>query len=522
MSLLPMSSAIRSLAFCSLILFATTATATDDPVSPKPDGKDGTPEKTDALAPAAAVTHHRLIINGKTIAYTATAATIDLKNNAGDAIGRMFYVAYTADGAGADHRPVTFCFNGGPGSSSLWLHMASFGPVRTEVSDAQPTPPPPYTVTDNPESLLDQTDLIFVDAMGTGFSRILSKGKGEDFYGTDADIAAFGQFIQRWVNASGRWNSPKFLLGESYGTTRASGLLAYLNDKGMSFNGSVMVSSYLNAWTDFNGPPFANDLAYELYLPTIAATAWYHGRLDPKPAQLDAFLDEVRTFALGEYAAALARGNKLGDVEREAVLAKLHRYTAMPEDFLRQANLRIDPSRFGKELLRGNRRTIGRLDARFVGIDHDAAGEFPESDAADDAFAAAFTASLNHYVRDNLHYTTDDLYRPTNYDEVGKDWKLSHGSDNGEAPMPDVAEDLRKAMSANPGLKVFFANGYYDFATPFFETEYTVAHMGLDPALEKNLSWGYYPSGHMIYINPASRQQMKADLARFYQSATTR
>jgi carboxypeptidase C (cathepsin A) len=184
--------------------------------------------------------------------------------------------------------------------------------------------------------------------------------------------------------------------------------------------------------------------------------------------------------------------------------------------------LRIDPSRFGKELLRGQRRTIGRLDARFVGIDHDAAGETPESDAADDAFAAAFTATLNNYVRGTLGYKTDDLYRPTNYEEVGKDWNQGHGSDGGDAPMPDVAEDLRKAMSANPGLKVFFANGYYDFATPFFETEYTVDHMGLDPALEKNLSWGYYPSGHMIYINPASRQQMKADLTHFYQSAGAR
>lgn len=500
---------------------ATPAWAADAPDA-KPDGKDNAPEKTDAPAPAPAISHHRISIAGKTIAYTATAATIDLKNDDGDANGRMFYVAYTADGAPSTHRPVTFCFNGGPGSSSLWLHMASFGPVRTDVADAQPTPPPPYTIGDNPDSLLDQTDLVFVDAMGTGFSRILVKGKGEDFYGTDADIAAFGQFIERWVSVNDRWNSPKFLLGESYGTTRAAGLLAHMGEKGMAFNGAVMVSSYLNAWTYFNGPPFANDLAYELYLPTIAASAWYHGQLDPKPAQLAPFLDEVRAFALGEYATALSKGDKLGDIERAAVLAKLHRYTAMPEDFLRQANLRIDPSRFGKELLRGQRRTIGRLDARFVGIDHDAAGETAESDAADDAFAAAFTATLNQYVRGTLGYKTDDLYRPTNYREVGKDWNQGHGGDNGDAPMPDVAEDLRKAMSANPGLKVFFANGYYDFATPFFETEYTVDHMGLDPALAKNLSWGYYPSGHMIYINPGSRQQMKSDLVRFYQSAVAR
>ncbi|MGA7616708.1 MAG: peptidase S10 [Thermoanaerobaculia bacterium] len=499
---------------------STTAWSADPPDSgAKKEVEKAKPEEVKP-APAPAITHHRIVIDGKTIPYTATAATIDLKNGKDEPIGRMFYVAYTQDGVSdATRRPVTFCYNGGPGSSTLWLEMGSFGPVRVDASDAEPTPPPPYRIESNPESLLDVTDLVFIDAMGTGYSRIIGKGTPKDFYGTDPDIAAFGQFIERWVSTNRRWNSPKFLLGESYGTTRSSGLLAWLQNKGMAFNGAVMISSYLNAYDDFNGPPFSNDLPYEFYLPTMAATAWYHDRLDPKPADLAAFVQEVRQFALGEYAAALAKGSRLGEKERDAVVAKLHRYTAMPEDFLRQANIRIDPSRFEKELLRGERRTVGRLDSRFTGIDHDAAGERPEDDAADSAFGAAFVAAWNTYSRGDLNYQSDDLYKPTNYPEVGKEWDDRHGQGFRKAPMPDVAEDLRQAMSANPGLKVFFANGYFDFATPFFETEYTVSHMGLDPALEKNLSWGYYPSGHMIYIHPPARKQLKQDLAAFYAAA---
>jgi carboxypeptidase C (cathepsin A) len=509
-------------AFGTLLLALPAQTLRAAEPAPTKDSPEAhkKPEKPVPAPPAPAVTHHRLALGGRTIPYTATAATIDLKNDDGDVLGRMFYVAYTEDGvADPKTRPVTFNFNGGPGSSTIWLHMGSFGPMRVEAADAKPTPPAPYRLVENGESLLDKTDLVYVDAMGTGFSRILGKGKPKDFYGTDPDVASFGQFIERWLSANDRWNSPKFLLGESYGTTRAAALLNFLQDKGIAFNGAVMVSSYLNAWDDFNGPPFSNDLPYELYLPTMAATAWYHDRLDPKPADLAAFLEEVRAFALGDYAHALARGSKLGAAERDAVAAKLHRYTGLPEAFLREANLRIDPSRFEKELLRGERRTVGRLDARFEGIDHDSAGEFPEYDAADEAISGAFVAAFNAYARGDLKFSTDELYKPTNYPEVGKDWDDRHGSGQRKAPMPDVAEDLRQAMSKNPNLKIFSANGYFDFATPFFQTEYTVAHMGLDPSLEKNFSWGYYRSGHMIYIHPEARKRMKEDLARFYDEA---
>ena len=477
---------------------------------------------TPVPAPAPAVTHRRMTLGGKPLAYTATASTIDLKNAKDEAVARMFSVAYTADGADPSQRPVTFCFNGGPGSSSLWLHMGSFGPMRVETPDAAPAAPAPYRLVENGQSLLDRTDLVFVDAVGTGFSRIVGKGEGKDFYGTDQDVAAFAQFIERWVSANNRWNSPKFLLGESYGTTRGAALLAYLERHGIAFNGAIFISSYLNAWDDFNGPPFSNDRAYELYLPTMAATAWYHKRLDPMPADLAPFLDEVRAFALGDYARALAQGSRLDAAARAQITAKLHRYTGLPEAYILQANLRIDPNRFEKELLRGERRTIGRLDARYRGIDHDAAGETPEFDAASAAFMGAFTATANAYLRGTLGYKTDDLYKPTNYEEVGKDWDDRHRTDSGRAPMPDVAEDLRLVMSMNPHLRIFSANGYFDFATPFFETEFTLGHMGLDPSLERNVVFGYYPSGHMIYLNEPSLAKLKTDLAKFYDETLVR
>lgn len=487
------------------------------PDQPKTDEKK--PPVVEA-APPASVTQHRIAAGGRTIAYTATAGTIDLKNAKNETIGRMFSVAYADSGAtDAAKRPVTFVFNGGPGSSSMWLHMGSFGPVRVRTTNAAATPPPPYTVADNEDTLLDKTDLVFIDAVGTGYSRIEGKGEPKDFYGTDPDVAAFAQFIERWLGANGRWNSPKFLLGESYGTTRAAALLAAMQTRGVAFNGVVLLSSYLNAWDDFNGPPFASDLPYALYLPTMAATAWYHGRIDPKPASLPAFVEEARQFALGDYARALAQGSRLTAADRDAIVLKLRRFTGMPEALIRNADLRIAPDRFEKELLRGERRMVGRLDARFKGIDHDAAGESPEYDAADAAFGAAFVAALNGYMRDGLKYVRDDLYQPNNYAEVGRNWDDHHTVDRRRSAMPDVAADLRIAMSKNPYLKILSANGYYDFATPFFQTEYTIAHMGLDPSLEKNITFTYYEAGHMVYVNDAARRQMKADVAKFYDEA---
>jgi carboxypeptidase C (cathepsin A) len=511
------------------VLFAaplvTPAAAAEDPGDAKAEGKaakEPTPAPTPTPAPAPASIRQRLTLNGKPIAYTATAATVDLKDSKNETTARMFYVAYTADGADPKQRPVTFLFNGGPGSASLWLHMGSFGPMRVEVPDAQPVAPPPYRFVENSDSLLDRTDLVFVDAVGTGFSRIVGKGEPKDFYGTDQDVEAFCQFIERWVLANNRWTSPKFLLGESYGTTRGAAMLLSLERKGMAFNGAVFVSSYLNAWDDQNGPPFSNDRAYQLYLPTLAATAWHHKKIDPRPPELPVFLEEVRKFSLGEYGQALAQGDKIDAATRAKIAAKLHAYTGLPETYIVSANLRIDPSRFQKELLRGERRTVGRLDGRYQGIDHDAAGEAPEYDPSGQAITAAYTAALNAHVRGTIGYKTEDLYKPSNYEEVGKDWDDRHRTDFGRAPMPNVAEDLRAAMTLNPSLKLFAANGYFDFATPFFETEYTISHMGLDPSLQKNVMYGYYPSGHMIYLHEPSLKQMKVDLARFYDQTLTR
>jgi carboxypeptidase C (cathepsin A) len=502
-----------------LLAFQTPASPAPKPAEPSTSEKQGA--EPGQPAPRPAVTHHRATAAGKTTPYTATASTIDLKNDKDELIGRMFFVAYTADDADASSRPLTFVFNGGPGSSTIWLHMGSFGPMRVETSDAQVTPPP-YKVVENGESLFDKTDLVFIDAMGTGFSRIVAKGQPKDFYGTDADVDAFAQFIQRYLSVNNRWMSPRFLLGESYGTTRAAALLNALQSKGTAFSGAILVSSYLNAWNDFNGPAFSNDLPYQLYLPTLAATAWYHSRLDPKPADLASFLVEVRQFALGEYAHALAQGSHVSAAEASTVVAKLQRYTAMPESLIRNANLRVSPDRFEKELLRGQRRTVGRLDARFIGIDRDTAGETPDYDAADAAMAAVFVSAFNAYVRTDLQFETSDLYRPTNYAEVGREWDDHHRVGGARYPMPDVAEDLREVMSKNPRLRIFSANGYYDLATPFFETEYTLAHMGLEPSLDVNISFGYYQSGHMIYLNGPSRKQMRLDIAKFYDAALAR
>lgn len=457
-------------------------------------------------------TQHVVTVNGEVIHYTATAGNLIVRNDSGAPTGSFFYVAYTKDGADVIKRPVTFLYNGGPGSSSIWLHMGSVAPVRVVTNDAASTPPAPYELKDNPYTLLDKSDLVFIDAMGTGFSQIVGKGTPKEFFGVDADISSFADFIMRYVTVSNRWNSPKFLMGESYGTTRSAGLSSELQKRGMPLNGIVLVSSYLNQFVDFNGPPLALDLPYELYLPTMAATAWYHDKLSPKPADLTAFMAQVRAFALGAYQQALDEGSKLGTAERDAVVAKLHEYTGISEQYWLNANLRLTPDRFQKELLRGERRTVGRLDARYEGIDHDAAGESTEYDAADAAMNGPFTTVFNSYLKNGLHFNTDRIYHTTNYGVVGRSWDDHHHG----ADMLDVVEDLRDAMSKNPYLKVFSANGYFDFATPFFETEYTLDHMGLDPSLEKNISYGYYQSGHMIYMHTPALVQLKHDLAAFY------
>jgi carboxypeptidase C (cathepsin A) len=498
------------LALCTILSSGLVALADDNGASPKaspipvPTSKD-------------AIKHASVAIGGRQIPYTATAGTIVLVDEKSKPTCSMFYTAFTADGnVDLSKRPVTFFYNGGPGSSTVWLRMGSFAPKRVLSTEARHTPPAPYQLVDNGYSLLDKSDLVFVDAPGTGFSRIVGLAKPEDFYGVDQDARAFKQFVERYVSKNKRWNSPKFLFGESYGTTRSAVLVNLLQQDGMDFNGVVLLSSYLNAAADFGGDGL--DTEYISYLPTEAAIAWYHRKIPNRPPNLNAFLRDVRQFAIGEYARALLQGNTLSDGERGAIARKLYAYTGISEQFYRHADLRVEPGEFEKELLRDQFRITGRLDGRFLGIDSKAIGDTPDYDPADTAFASAYVSAFNMYVRDELKYQTDLFYKPTNYGEIGPAWDQHHNIDGNQIPWPDVVQDLHDAMTQNPELRVLSANGYFDMATPFFETEYTLDHMELDPTLRGHLSYVYFDSGHMVYLHAAALAQFKADLARWYDS----
>lgn len=463
-------------------------------------------------------TEHEARIGGHSIDYTATAGTLNIRDEKGNVSASVFYIAYTKKGVDKlSQRPVTFLYNGGPGSSSIWLHMGAFGPVRVQVADGKATPPPPYDLVDNQYSLLDKSDLVFIDAIGTGFSKPVGKAKGKDFWGVDEDIAGFAKFITRYVTVNNRWDSPKFLLGESYGTTRSAALVDYLQQQGMAFNGVTLVSSVLNYGIGMPG----TDLSYELYLPTFAAIAYYHDKLPHKPADLKSFLKQVRHFAVTDYAEALAQGQNLSAADENAIAQQLHNYTGLSATYLKQANLRVDASRFRKELLRGERRTVGRYDGRFEGIDMDAAGERPNYDASDTAIGGAFNAAFHYYLTNQLNYTADVPYKLTNYHIIREwDWKHTPPGRRRAVPLPYVAGDLGEALRTNPHLKVFSANGYFDLATPFFKTEYDISHMELDPSLTDHVQFGYYPSGHMIYLHVPALKDLKGDLAKFYDAAT--
>ncbi|MDE2091915.1 MAG: peptidase S10 [Gammaproteobacteria bacterium] len=461
-------------------------------------------------------TQHTMATNGETIRYTATAGTLVLRDEKGEPTASLFYVAYTKDGVkDLSHRPVTFLYNGGPGSSSIWLHMGAFGPMRVVTTDAAPTPPPPYDLVPNQYSLLDKSDLVFIDAMSTGFSKLLGKAEGKDFWGVDQDTKAFGQFIQRYLTVYDRWNSPKYLLGESYGTTRSANLADWLQHQGIALNGVILVSSVLNYGDTFPG----TDLAYITYLPSYAAIAWYHDKLPNKPADLQAFLQQVRQFARGEYADALFQGSSLPAAEYNQVLAKLQQYTGLSEQYLKDANLRVDPTRFRAQLLRGDDRIMGRYDARFEGINPDDAAETPEYDPSDSSIGPAFTAAWNWYLQNELQYHSDVPYAVTGYDVI-RNWDWKHALPGRPSffkpPLPDVAANLGEAMRQNPHLKVFSANGYFDLATPFFKTEFDIDQLMLPPDIYKNIGFHYYPSGHMIYLHVPALKHLKSDLSKFY------
>ncbi len=475
------------------------------------DAKGGLPVPPEA----ASVTRHSIRLDGRTIDYTATAGNLLLHDDAGQPTASVFYIAYTANGRRTAPRPVTFLFNGGPGAGSLFLMMGSFGPKRAHTASPAVSGPAPYTLADNPDSLLDRTDLVFIDAVGAGFSRPVGHATGKSFWSVDGDLDAFDHFIERYLTVNDRWDSPKYLLGESYGTARAAMLAYRLNQSNIALNGVILMSSVLDSAAFSAGSDFES----ESYLPSFAAIAWYHDRLSPKPPSLPAFLDEVRAFARGPYEQALAQGDALPDAERDAIAARIAGYTGLDGQYIKEARLRVGPSRFRKQLLRGESRTLGRYDARFEGIDFDDAGAHPDYDVSADSISSVFDAALHRHLAQDLDYRPADRYRVFS-DAALRQWDWKHREWWGEQlPVPYAAGDLAQAMRQNPKLRVMSLNGYFDLATPFYATEYALSHLGIERSLRANLELHYYPTGHMIYLDDAALHAMKGDLGRFYDAS---
>ncbi len=485
----------------------------------KNNEKDSAEEPQDNLV----ATRHSVIINGEEVRYTVTTGTIVLREEPDSREeeskgykpkAEIFFIAYVRDDVDDPaSRPLTFSFNGGPGSSSVWLHLGVLGPRRVYNLEDGSMPPPPFKLVDNEYSLLDKTDLVFIDPVNTGFSRVVEGEVPKQYHDFQKDIESVGDFIRLYTTRFKRWLSPKFLIGESYGTTRAAGLSGYLQQRhNMYLNGIMLVSAILN----FQTARFSigNDLPYLLFLPSYTATAWYHSRLDAYlQADLRATLDQVERFVVEEYTEALFRGETLSAEAREDIVNKLARYTGLSPEYLKRANLRVSAQRFFKELLREDGRTVGRLDSRFKGIDRDSAGEFMEYDPMMAEIMGTYTAALNHYVRAELEFESDLPYEVL----TGRVWPWSFKQVENE--FLNVAETLRKAMTINRFLKVYVGNGYYDLGTPYFATEYTFNHMELDPELRENVTMAYYEAGHMMYMHLPSLAQMKKDLMVFIDSA---
>ena len=464
--------------------------------------------------PPLVTTQHSITVSGETINYTATTGYLVLRKEDQTPRAKVFFIAYTRDSESApDQRPITFAFNGGPGSSSVWLHMGALGPKRIKMTEKGESLPPPYSIVDNEYSWLNKTDLVFIDPVETGYSRPAKGVKKKEFTGYEQDIESVGDFIRLYTTRNGRWSSPKFLAGESYGTTRAAGLSGYLQDRyGMYLNGLMLISSILNFQTARFGR--GNDLPYVLFLPTYAAIAYYHQKLPQPPDNLADFLSEVEDFAQGEYATALMRGDSLPENQQTAIVDKLHRYTGLSQEFLEDIHYRIHISRFVKELRRDEGITVGRLDGRMIGRDYDDAGEFYDFDPSlDGTISGPYTTALNAYLHDELKYENDLPYEiltsrvhPWDYSNVQNEFL-------------NVAETLRGAMTKNPFLKVHVFNGYYDLATPYFATEYTFSHMYLSDSIKNNVSMSYYDAGHMMYIHQPSLEKMKQNVDAFIEAA---
>src|SRR5580658_3228485 len=527
------------------LLFVGSICAQDDKTAAK---ATSTEKATEPVLPADSTTQGAIEAGGQRIAYTAIAGTITVGSTDGDdaqlgadgkpqpgsqlaleapdklkdapPVARMFYVAYFKTGAKAEDRPITFFYNGGPGSSTVWLHMGSLGPKHVVTSGDTHLPAAPYTMVDNPNSLLDVSDLVFIDAPGTGFGQLMGSNPDKAFWGIDGDANAYARFIQRFISKYGRWNSSKFLFGESYGTTRSAVLADLLENKfTIDINGVVLLSQIFNFTTDIDQPTNnpGVDLPYELGLPTFAATAWYHKKLQNQPAALEPFLKEVEEFAMGPYSHALALGTDVSAEEKQQVAEKLHEYIGLPVDYLLKANLRVTGPEFEKNLQDSDDLTTGRLDTRFSGPNLDPLSEGAEYDPQSSAISSAYVALFNQYVRHDLKYGDGQTYQPLLYTANGA-WSWAH---NGNALSVNVSSDLAEAMKTNPRLKVLVNGGYYDLATPFFAAQYEEKHLPIPQSLTKNISYAWYESGHMVYVRDECVKQLHDNVAAFIKDAVS-
>jgi len=461
------------------------------------------------------ITHHQITLNGKTLSYTATAGRLPIKRDDGKTEAEMFFVAYTLDGQDAAKRPLTFSFNGGPGSASVWLHMGALGPKRVVLQANGFMPAAPYRLEDNPDTLLDRSDIVMVDAMATGYSRAANAELTKKFLGVKGDVQAFGEFIRLYISRYDRWSSPLFLLGESYGTTRAAGIAGYLADHGIAFNGVTLLSMILDFQTlEWNK---SNDLPYFLLVPTFNMIAGYHHKLAADlTGDVAKTREEVVRWSSNEYALALGKGDAMTPEEHRKIVDQLSRYTGLRPDVIEAHNLRIDVPTFTRELLLDQKLVVGRLDGRFSSPNPDGDHFY---DPTGSAILPPYTSAFNNYLRTELNYKSDMPYRVFAYDQPGfRDWYLG----DAEKGFPSTAGGLRSAMIKNPYMKILVMEGYYDLATPFAAANWTMDHLDLGPQFRQNVSYATYKSGHMVYVDRTEHDKMKKDLVEFMEKCLAR
>ncbi|HKJ17433.1 MAG TPA: peptidase S10 [Xanthomonadales bacterium] len=479
------------------------------------EGEGATKDKGPKPEAKSSVTKGSVRIDGQNIEYTATAGWLIMENDEGEPIARFGYTAYTRDGIDAAERPIMFAFNGGPGSSSIWLHMGILGPQRVIVNDGGFAPPPPAERVANEYSIIDVTDLVMVDPVGTGFSKPIGEGKGEDFWGVDQDIQSVGAFVKKYVTENHRWASPKYILGESYGGIRSAGLVWHMqNQHSMNFNGVVMVSPFLNMGSGIDGTTL--DMPHVLYLSTLASTAWYHDMIPNKPADLAAFVEEVDQFAYNEYAPALMKGYTIDESEKAEIAARLAGYTGTDVDYWMKADLRVSHQQFTQELMRDNEKIAGRIDSRFVGPSVNPLGESMDYDPFFPSVGPAFTAGFFDYMHADLNFGHGEEYIVSG--GVGGQWDWEHSPPSSGAwviPWADLRPDLSMAMTMNPGLHLLVQQGYYDLATPIGATRHDISHLDISAEARERITMEYYEAGHMMYLHQPSLEKYREDLANF-------